>query len=262
MPVKHPRPRTKVIGQVIALGGTQCAFDGCDKPMFVPGETNLIGEIAHIKARKEGGPRFDPDQTAEENRSVNNLIAVCKEHGDVIDDENNLAIYTVDRLQEMKREHEAKVERRADRSWVKYPNSITQMAPAEDGSMQQITLHYWIDRNGQPKIYTARQKEIVGNLVKLYGDLNALCQLQELAMDNPDAPGSSLLQSYSTMNVDGTDPDTGKPWTPIAHILRTMAKMPEITFGEFTKCLLADGSYGTDLFVAMEKEFYSKPDPD
>lgn len=247
---------------MISLGGNQCAFDGCDRPIFVHGEINLVGEIAHIKARKEGGPRFDPNQTAEENRSVDNLMAVCKVHRNVIDDENNLKIYTVERLHEMKREHEAKIERRADRSWVRYPNSITKMAPAEDGSMQQITLHYWIDRNGNPQIYTARQKEIADTLMKLYLDLNALCQLQEVAVNNPDAPGRSLLQSYSTMKVEDVNPETGEPWTPIAHILRTMAKVPEITFGEFTKSLLSESSNATDLFVAMEKEFKSKPDPD
>jgi len=262
MPTKHPPPKAKEITQVISMGGNQCAFDGCDRPIFVQGETDLVGEIAHIKARKEGGPRFDPTQTAEENRAVENLMAVCKEHGDVIDADENLSIYTVARLREMKREHEAKIERRADRSWVRYPNAITRQFPLEDGTMQQLTFHYWIDRHGNPQIYTERQKEIAEILMKLYMDLNALCQLQELAINNLDAPGRSLLQSYSKMKIDGVNPDTGEPWTPIAHILRTMARVPEITFGEFTKSLLADGSNATNLFVAMEKELNSKPDPD
>ena len=262
MPVKHPPPRAKEITQVISLGGNQCAFDACERPIFVRGEPNLVGEIAHVKARREGGPRFDPNQTAEQNRSVENLMAVCKEHGDVIDDEDHLAIYTVERLQEMKRQHEAKVERRADRGWIRHSNSITRMAPNEDGDMQQITLHYWIDRTEQLQIYTPRQKEIVDTLLRLYLDLNVLCQLQEVATDNPDAPGRSLLQSYSTMKVDGVNPATGTPWTPMAHILRTMARLPEITFGEFTKFLLSPKSNATDLFVAMEKQFKSKPDPD
>lgn len=126
--------------------------------------------------------------------------------------------------------------------------------------MQQVILHYWIDRNGIPQIYTARQKEITEILMQLYQDLNALCQLQEITINNPDAPGKSLLQSYSRMKVDGVNPDTGTPWTPIAHILRTMAKIPEITFGEFTKSLLSEDSNATDLFIAMEKELSSKPD--
>lgn len=262
MPVKHPPPRAKVITQVISLGGNQCAFDACDRPIFVQGEPDLVGEIAHIKARKEGGPRFDPNQTAEENRSVDNLMAVCKEHGDAIDDDDNLSIYTVQRLEEMKRQHEAKIERRADRGWIYQPNSITKMAPNEDGEMQQITLHYWVDRTGQIQVYTPRQKEIVDTILRLYLDLNALCQLQEVARSNPDAPAKSLLQSYSTMKIDGVNPDTGEPWTPMAHILRTMAKLPEITFGEFTKSLLSADSNPTNLFVAMEKEFQSKPDLD
>lgn len=109
MPTKHPLPRAKEITHVISLSGNQCTFDSCVKPIFVRGETKLVGEIAHIKARKEGGPRFDPNQTPEENRSVNNLMAVCEEHGDAIDLEENLSIYTVERLQQMKHDHEAKI---------------------------------------------------------------------------------------------------------------------------------------------------------
>lgn len=262
MPIKHPLPKGPVITRVITMGGNQCAFDGCDRPIFVMNEDNLVGEIAHIKSRKEGGPRFDSNQTPEENRSFDNLMPMCNEHGDVIDADENLSIYTVERLQEMKREHEAKFERRADRSWVRHPNTIVRMAPSEEGSMQQVKLHYWRDRNGMPQIYTDRQKEIADTLMKLYLDLNALCQLQEVTVNNPDAPGRSLLQSYSTMKIEGINPDTDKPWTPIAHILRSMAKVPEITFGEFTKSLLAEGSNATDLFIAMEKEFKSKPDQD
>ena len=82
MPIKHPKPQAKEITHIISVGGNTCAFDGCDRPIFRPGETNLVGEIAHIKARKEYGPRFDLDQTPEENRSVDNLIAMCQEHGD------------------------------------------------------------------------------------------------------------------------------------------------------------------------------------
>ena len=262
MSVKHLRPRGREITYAISLGGNQCAFDGCDRPIFVQGETRLVGEIAHIRARKEGGPRFDPNQTAEDNRSVDNLIAVCKEHGDVIDADENLEIYMVERLHEMKREHEAKMERRADRGWIGSPNTITSQVQLEDGRTQQITLHYWVDRQGRLQIYTDRQKEIADTLMKLYLDLNALCQLQETVTNNPDAPGSSLLQRYATMKIDGVNPETNKPWAPMAHVLRTMARVPEITFGEFTKSLLARGSNATDLFVAMEKGFASKPDPD
>ena len=177
-----------------------------------------------------------------------------------LDKNENMDIYTVERLQEMKKAHEAKIERRADRSWIKYPNQTVSQVVLGDGSMKQVTVHWWVDRHGNPQIYTDRQREIAQTLMQLYLDLNALCQLQEVAINNPDAPGRSLLQSYSTMKIKGVNPEDGKPWTPIAHILRTMAKVPEITFGEFTKSLLAGGSDATKLFVAMEKDFKSKPD--
>ena len=151
---RHSPPRAKEIGRVISLGGNQCAFDACDRPIFRPDKSELLGEIAHIKARSPSGPRFDPRQSSEENRSVENLMAMCKEHADLIDLEENLAIYTVERLTAMKEEHEARVERRADRGWITWPNSITQLVPTTDGSEQQVTIYYWIDRRGQARIYT------------------------------------------------------------------------------------------------------------
>lgn len=262
MALKHPKPQAKDITRVISLGGNQCAFDGCTRPIFSLDQDELVGTIAHIKARSYKGPRFDINQTPDENRSADNLMPMCKEHGKVIDAPENIATYTVGRLQQMKRDHELKMDRRADRSWISNGQAMIRFAPDEDGEMQQITLNYWEDRHGNTQIMTPRQTEINALLLSLYMDINALCQLQEMTKNNPEAQGKDLLQSYATMKIDGVDPATGEPWTPVAHILRKMAKMPEITFGEFTKKLLSPESNPTDLFVAMEKELKSKPDPE
>ena len=162
----------------------------------------------------------------------------------------------------MKHDHEAKIEKRADRGWIRHPGFITKSFPDEDGVMQLTTVYYWIDRHERTQIYTPRQKEITEILMQLYQDLNALCQLHEVAVNNPDSPAKNLFQSYSAMKITEVNPETGKPWTPIAHILRTMGKVPEVTFAEFTKFLLSESSNPTDFFVAMEKELDSKPDDD
>ncbi len=180
-------------------------------------------------------------------------MALCGEHHDIVDERDD--IYTVERLQVMKTAHEEKVEGSADRSWIRFPNQAVTQVVSDDGSIQHLNVYWWVDRNGKPRIYTDRQRAIAQVLMRLYKDLTALCQLQESVKNNPDATGDSFSQQdYLMMKIVGANPDDGKPWTPIAHILRTMAMVPEITFGEFVQ-YLAQGGDATGLLVAMAEEF-------
>jgi hypothetical protein len=49
------------------------------------GETVLNSNVSHICACSEGGPRWDPEMSEEENRSESNLIPMCLEHAFEID---------------------------------------------------------------------------------------------------------------------------------------------------------------------------------
>nr|MDT0666908.1 hypothetical protein [Micromonospora sp. DSM 115978] len=49
------------------------------------GDTLLNSRVSHICARSEGGPRWDPGMSEDENRSASNLIPMCMEHADEID---------------------------------------------------------------------------------------------------------------------------------------------------------------------------------
>jgi hypothetical protein len=49
------------------------------------GEIVLNSNVSHICARSEGGPRWDPEMTEDENRSESNLIPMCLEHAYEID---------------------------------------------------------------------------------------------------------------------------------------------------------------------------------
>ncbi len=57
-----------------------------------------------MKARSEGGPRYDPNQTAEERHGYANLVLLCTRHSKLIDSDPKT--YTVNVLREMKRVHE------------------------------------------------------------------------------------------------------------------------------------------------------------
>ena len=88
--------------KLFALTGNRCAFPGC--PHAVVNEHgDLIAEVCHIEAANERGERFNPDQTDEERRAFDNLIVLCPTHHTTTD---NVDEYPVERLREMKREHE------------------------------------------------------------------------------------------------------------------------------------------------------------
>jgi hypothetical protein len=49
------------------------------------GEWILNSRVAHIHARSEGGPRWDPQMSEEANRSADNLLPLCEEHAYEVD---------------------------------------------------------------------------------------------------------------------------------------------------------------------------------
>jgi len=95
-------PSTPTIKQLFARSGNRCSFPKCSS-RIVQGNT-VIGKICHIKAAKQGGPRYDPAQTAADRHASDNLILLCGNHHTVIDSDEEA--YTVDRLLKMKADHE------------------------------------------------------------------------------------------------------------------------------------------------------------
>lgn len=73
-----------------------------------------IGTAAHICAAAEGGPRYDPAMTVEQRSSASNGIWLCRNHGDLIDDDP--AYFTVQRLRDLKRKEDPSGTRHRTRS--------------------------------------------------------------------------------------------------------------------------------------------------
>ena len=98
-------PTTATIKRLFAVSGNQCTFPDCPHPLVDPPSGKVVGRICHIKARSEGGPRYDLGQSDKERHGFDNLILLCPSHHDVID--ADLKTYTVGKLLEIKRVHEA-----------------------------------------------------------------------------------------------------------------------------------------------------------
>jgi hypothetical protein len=98
------RPSDPTIKRLFAHSGNRCAFPKCTMTL-IEGST-VAGKICHIKGARPGSARHDPQQSAVDRHSFENLILMCGRHHDVIDSDEEA--YTVDRLLKMKADHEAR----------------------------------------------------------------------------------------------------------------------------------------------------------
>lgn len=85
----------------------RCAMSDCRR-VLVEDETetddpSIVGDEAHIVARREDGPRGISGLTPEQRDNFDNLVLMCKIHHKVIDDQPNE--YNVERLHQIKQEH-------------------------------------------------------------------------------------------------------------------------------------------------------------
>lgn len=87
--IEHPLPKTATVKRMYATA-FRCGHPVCKKPLYrmndVTGDFTLNSTVAHIHARREGGPRWEPGMTADDNRSEANLIVLCLEHSREVDD--------------------------------------------------------------------------------------------------------------------------------------------------------------------------------
>jgi hypothetical protein len=105
--VEPTAPRPSTIRKLFALSSNRCAFPDCQTGIVDRSTGTIVGEVCHIRAQKEGGPRFNAGQTSEERHSLENLVLMCGVHHKIIDADENLSVYTVERLLEIKTKHEA-----------------------------------------------------------------------------------------------------------------------------------------------------------
>jgi hypothetical protein len=87
--------------------GARCAI--CRSELSAVGSEGTIGEMAHIVARSEDGPRGQSPLSPSERDSYFNLVLLCPTHHVQVD--NDVATFAVERLLQIKSEHEGWVQR-------------------------------------------------------------------------------------------------------------------------------------------------------
>ena len=96
-------PKKDVLRDLAIRSRNQCAFPGCDHPLL-DADAVYVAELCHIEAAEPGGERYNPNQSDEQRRKASNLLFLCHKHHKITDD---VELYPVSRLQQIKREHEA-----------------------------------------------------------------------------------------------------------------------------------------------------------
>ncbi|WP_340104900.1 HNH endonuclease [Rhodohalobacter sp. 8-1] len=142
-----------------AKSGNRCAYEGCKNELVIDetitDDDSIIGEEAHIVARKENGPRGNHDLSQAERDEYSNLILLCRNHHKEIDDQ--VKKYTVEALLEMKRKHEKWVKANLEfglndvKIDLKYSNYLDEIIKMADFNGWNNWTSYLLS-SGQPSI--------------------------------------------------------------------------------------------------------------
>ena len=171
------------------------------------------GKAAHIQGEHPGSARYNPDQSDEERNGLGNLMFVCQDHHDIIDNGENEHRYPTEQLLEWKAQHESAHAAASEAAltgigfeelatateWVR-----TAPLQAEDADLRVIPPREKIVRN---ELSNQAANVIAGAL------LNARLVsafVEDTALDDPDFPErlkSGFLAEYHRLRQQGTRGD-------------------------------------------------------
>jgi hypothetical protein len=97
-----PTPAT--VRNLYLRSGNLCAMPNCQS-ILLGVQGTFVGKIAHIEAANRGGARFNASMSNEQRRRESNLILVCANHHEEVDQRPH--IWTVTELRRVKSQHEA-----------------------------------------------------------------------------------------------------------------------------------------------------------
>lgn len=98
-------PTSATTRELYLYSGNQCAFPGCVSSLLRDDGTWNCN-VAHIYGVKPGAARGDHSLSDEDLRAPSNLLLLCLEHHEVIDNEDLEDQYPVDVVERIKAEHE------------------------------------------------------------------------------------------------------------------------------------------------------------
>lgn len=95
-------PSLSILKALFGMSGACCAYPGCSRRNVDPVTLRPVAEVAHIRARRPGGPRYDAEQTDAERHGFENLILLCPSHHTEVD--SDAERFTVSQLNAWKKQ--------------------------------------------------------------------------------------------------------------------------------------------------------------
>ena len=112
---RNKSPSDNTVRILCGKAAGMCEFEGCNKRLFYDGVTLSTfnnAYVAHIVASSVKGPRGDKTLSPLLSDKLENLMLMCADHHKLIDaPTTGPRDYPVERLKEMKRSHEEKIEK-------------------------------------------------------------------------------------------------------------------------------------------------------
>lgn len=141
-------PDTLTLKRLFALSGNQCARPSCGT-VLMSSDGVLIGEVAHICAESEGGPRWDAKLSEVQRRDFGNLLLLCPTCHTLVD--KDPAAYKKSKLRKWKRDREARFEAIGDLLQKSYLNEITDDANTVGSTLPKTLAAYikFLKKKGQ-----------------------------------------------------------------------------------------------------------------
>lgn len=128
----------KTIKMLWGRSGNKCAICKDDlvvDPIDTDDDESVIGEMAHIVARKENFTRGNYDNMSiTEKDKYSNLILLCQKHHKIIDDQPEY--YTAEKLREIKKQHE---------EWVRSQLSPDDLVKQRDDEVYASYIQKWME---------------------------------------------------------------------------------------------------------------------
>ena len=113
---KRLKPRTDTLRELYIFSGNMCAMPNCES-VLIDEDGTWVGEVAHIYAASDGGPRANSSLSSEDRRNVENLILLCTNCHKKID--RNVEQYPAEKLFQIKEEHEGPYRKGLDQAAFK-----------------------------------------------------------------------------------------------------------------------------------------------
>lgn len=127
--------------------GNVCSFPKCHAhthgAAFKGDKSVGVGVACHIKAAAPGGPRYDPKQTKDERRHLDNGIWMCQSHSKLVDADDSA--YSVETLVEWKQQAEAR-----SNSLINQKSFTEREVKAAVEEGQVSVLQRWVNQANDP----------------------------------------------------------------------------------------------------------------